>query len=219
MKVGVLSLQGDYREQAMAVDGLPGVEGVSMVRDRAGLEGVDALMMPGGESTAISDLLDVTDLREPLEARIRDGLPVLATCAGLILLAKRVDRSRAGEDPKPMGVIDVALRRNDYGRQADSFEADVRVEGLARPFPGVFIRAPRLTAVGAGVERFARYGTEVVGVRKGAVWGLTFHPELSPDRRVHELWLRAAGRAAAQATARPKPRGPVKGPEARKRRR
>ncbi|HEV2449813.1 MAG TPA: pyridoxal 5'-phosphate synthase glutaminase subunit PdxT [Thermoplasmata archaeon] len=211
MKVGVLSLQGDYREQAMAIDGLPGVETVSMVRDRAGLEGVDALMMPGGESTSISDLLDVTDLREPLEARIRDGLPVLATCAGLILLAKRVDRSRAGDDPKPLGVIDVALRRNDYGRQADSFEADVRVEGLARPFPGVFIRAPRLTAVGAGVERFARYGSEVVGVRKGSIWGLTFHPELSPDRRLHELWLRAIGQRPVRRTPARKRAGRARG--------
>jgi pyridoxal 5'-phosphate synthase pdxT subunit len=219
MKVGVLSLQGDYREQAMAIDELRGVDSVTMVRDRAGLEGVDALMMPGGESTSISDLLDVTDLREPLEARIRDGLPVLATCAGMILLASRLERSRFGEDPKPIAVLDVAVRRNDYGRQADSFEADVRVDGLDRPFPGVFIRAPRISNVGPGVQVFARQRAEIVGVRQGALWGLTFHPELSPDRRVHELWLRAALDATSRASAAPKGKRPAKGVTSRKRQR
>jgi pyridoxal 5'-phosphate synthase pdxT subunit len=213
VKVGVLSLQGDYREHAMAVDGLDGVDAVTMVRDRAALESVDALLMPGGESTAISDLLDVTDLREPLESRIRDGLPVLATCAGLILLASRLERSRFGEDPKSLAVLDVTVRRNDYGRQADSFEAAVRVTGLERPFPGVFIRSPRILKVGPGAQVVARHGAEVVGVRQGALWGLTFHPELCSDRRVHELWLRAAAESTARTPARPgrkrRPTGPV----------
>ncbi|MCI4342074.1 MAG: pyridoxal 5'-phosphate synthase glutaminase subunit PdxT [Thermoplasmata archaeon] len=199
MKVGVLSLQGDYPEQAAAIRALAGDGDVRMVRSRADLEQVDALLMPGGESTTVGDLLDRTDLREPLAERIRDGLPVLATCAGLILLARTVEPSPFGADPASIGAIDVSIRRNDYGRQAESFEAPVQVEGLRAPFPGVFIRAPRITGVGAGVEVFARQGAERVGVRSGSIWGLTFHPELSPDRRVHELWLAAAGRSAQPA--------------------
>jgi pyridoxal 5'-phosphate synthase pdxT subunit len=200
VKVGVLSLQGDFPEQARAIGRLVGEDSVRLVRHRDELEKVDALLLPGGESTTIGDLLDLSGLTEPLEQRIRDGLPVLATCAGLILLARRVERSAAGTDPAPLSALDITIRRNDYGRQAESFEAPVKVVGLTRPFPGVFIRAPRLGTVGEGVEVFARWGKEPVGVRSGAVWGLTFHPELADDSRLHALWLAEIARKAQSST-------------------
>ncbi|MCI4345548.1 MAG: pyridoxal 5'-phosphate synthase glutaminase subunit PdxT [Thermoplasmata archaeon] len=200
MKVGVLSLQGDFPEQARAIGRLVGESSVRLVRHRDELEQVDALLLPGGESTTIADLLDLSGLAEPLEQRIRDGLPVLATCAGLILLARRVERSSAGLDPSPLGLLDLTIRRNDYGRQAESFEAPVKVTGLNRPFPGVFIRAPRLGSIGPGVEVFARWGKEPVGVRSGVLWGLTFHPELAEDTRLHALWLAEIARKPQRTT-------------------
>jgi pyridoxal 5'-phosphate synthase pdxT subunit len=186
VKVGVVALQGAFREHREVLDAL-GIECVE-VRVPEHLGGVDALILPGGESTTMNRLLDTSGLREPLTELLRDGLPVLGTCAGLILVATDVLDGRA--DQVPLGVLDVTVRRNAYGRQRDSFEADLDVDGLAGPsFPGVFIRAPVIERVGEGVDVLAEHGGEPVLVRGKAVWGSTFHPELSGDLRVHQRFL------------------------------
>lgn len=186
MKVGVLALQGAFREHREVLDAL-GIECVE-VRVPEHLGGVDALILPGGESTTMTRLLDTSGLREPLTGLLRDGLPALGTCAGLILVATEVLDGRA--DQVPLRVLDVTVRRNAYGRQRESFEADLDVDGLAGPaFPGVFIRAPVVERVGGEVEVLAEYAGEPVLVRGGAVWGSTFHPELSGDLRVHQRFL------------------------------
>jgi 5'-phosphate synthase pdxT subunit len=188
--VGVLALQGDFPEHRAAFAKVVGPNGVQLIRTARELAKVDALVIPGGESTAISELLDKGGLRVALTERIGRGLPVLGTCAGLIVLAQRLETNSGGRDPVSLGALDVTVRRNDYGRQRESFEAPVRVEGLRGPtFPGVFIRAPRILEVGRAVQPFAWRDEEVVGVRAGAIWGLTFHPELSGDSRVAEAFL------------------------------
>jgi len=201
MKVGVLALQGDVPEHLAAAGGLGGT--VRAVRAPADLATVDALFLPGGESTTIARLLRESGLWEPLARRIADGLPVLATCAGLILLARQLETSPSGPNPPTLGVLDVRVRRNDYGSQRESFEAAVDVVGVGGPpFPGVFIRAPRILEVGPGATVLARRGPEVVGVFQGRLWGLTFHPELSGDLRLHERFLATA---AAPRRGRPAP--------------
>jgi 5'-phosphate synthase pdxT subunit len=186
VKVGVLSLQGAFREHCEVLDAL-GIECVE-VRVPEHLGGVDALILPGGESTTMTRLLETSGLREPLTGLLRDGLPTLGTCAGLILMARDVLDGRA--DQVPLGVLDVTVRRNGYGRQRDSFEADLDVGGLTGPaFPGVFIRAPVVERVGASVEVLAEYAGDPVLLRDGIVWGSTFHPELSGDLRVHQRFL------------------------------
>jgi len=190
MNVGVLALQGDVPEHLRALRTAAASREVLPVRRPSDLERVDALFLPGGESTTIARLLQATGLWEPMRRRIEGGLPVLATCAGLILLARNLEPSPAGRDPPTLGLLDVSVRRNDYGAQRESFEQSVRIEGLVGPpFPGVFIRAPRILSVGPTANAFAWRGSEVVGVRSGARWGLTFHPELSSDLRLHERFL------------------------------
>lgn len=191
-RVGVLALQGDVPEHYRALEGVVPARDVTLVRSVADLRAVDALFLPGGESTTIARLLEATGIWTALRHRLAEGFPVLATCAGLILLSRSLEPGPSGRDPPTLGVLDVRVRRNDYGRQRESFEAPVRVEGLGKePYPGVFIRAPRILEVGRGAEPFAFRGTEVVGVRAGAVWGLTFHPELSGDPRLHRAFLRS----------------------------
>jgi pyridoxal 5'-phosphate synthase pdxT subunit len=193
-RIGVLALQGDVPEHQRALQNLLSEHTVSLVRSVPELEAVDALFLPGGESTTIARLLQSTGLWSALDRRLSRGLPVLATCAGLILLSRDLEPGPSGRDPPTLGVLDIRVRRNDYGRQRESFEAPVRVEGLGgASFPGVFIRSPRILGVGAGTDAFAFRGTEVVGVRRGAAWGLTFHPELSGDPRLHRAFLSAVG--------------------------
>jgi pyridoxal 5'-phosphate synthase pdxT subunit len=193
MKVGVLALQGDVPEHLGAIARLVPDEHPVAVTTPEELRSVDVLFLPGGESTTIARLLRAAGLWGPLEARLRAGLPVLATCAGLILLAARLEEGPSGTNPPTIGVLDVTVRRNDYGAQTESFEGPVRVLDLAAPpFPGVFIRAPRILGVGPGATPIAWRGSEVVGVRQGAVWGLTFHPELSSDPRLHQRFLAEA---------------------------
>jgi len=190
MKVGVLALQGDVPEHLQALARGGHGPAVLPVRSPAHLSRVDVLFLPGGESTTIARLLQQTGLWEPLRERIATGLPVLATCAGLILLARRLEPGPSGRDPPTLGVLDVTVRRNDYGSQRESFEEPIRVDGLSDPpFPGVFIRAPRILGVGPQATPVAWRGSEVVGVRQGVVWGLAFHPELSDDPRVHQRFL------------------------------
>jgi pyridoxal 5'-phosphate synthase pdxT subunit len=192
-KAGVLALQGDVPEHAKVAARLLGPDRVIEVRAPTQLAGVDALLLPGGESTTLSRLLDDSGLRAPLLERLRNGLPVLATCAGLILLAKEVEPSPRGRDPKSLGVLDVKVRRNDYGRQVESFETTLEVEGLGRDIPAAFIRAPRILSAGAGVRVLARAKGDPVMVREGPLWGLTFHPEVTGDDRIHAWFFREAG--------------------------
>jgi 5'-phosphate synthase pdxT subunit len=186
MKVGVLALQGAFREHREVLDAL-GVEAID-VRTPDQLGALDALILPGGESTTMSKLLDTAGLRGPLGELLADGLPVFGTCAGMILLARQVVDGRP--DQASFGVIDVAVRRNAYGRQRDSFESELDVAGLAGgAFPGVFIRAPRIETVGDDVEVLARHDGHAVLARTGVVWVASFHPELSGDLRLHERFL------------------------------
>lgn len=200
MKPGVLALQGDVPEHLRALGQIPGVDRPVPVRSAGDLGRVDVLFLPGGESTTIARLLREGGLWGPLAARLSSGLPVLATCAGLILLASRLEPGPSGPNPPTFGALDVRVRRNDYGGQRESFEDAVRVEGLeGGPFPGVFIRAPRILEVGAHAQPFAWRGEEVVGARSATVWGLAFHPELAGDLRVHRLFLDAFRQDGAPA--------------------
>jgi 5'-phosphate synthase pdxT subunit len=186
MKAGVLALQGAFREHREVLRAL-GVDVVE-VRTAPDLEAVDALFLPGGESTTISHLLATSGLREPLTQRLRDGLPTFATCAGLILLARDVLDGR--DDQVPLGALDVTVRRNAYGTQLQSFETDLTIDGLpGGPFPGVFIRAPAIEAVGDDVRVLATDDDRPVLVRGGTIWAATFHPELSGDLRLHQQFL------------------------------
>jgi 5'-phosphate synthase pdxT subunit len=187
MKVGVLALQGAFREHREVLDAL-GVDTLE-VRSPAGVAALDALILPGGESTTIGKLLVTSGLLPALQERIRDGLPVLGTCAGVILLAADVLDGRS--DQPTLAGLDVTVRRNGYGTQLQSFEADLDVAGLTGPFPGVFIRAPQLERTGPDVEILARHDGRPVLCHQGPVWGATFHPELSGDLRVHERFLQS----------------------------
>ena len=182
-RIGVLAVQGAVREHVAAIRDI-GAEPVE-VRLPRDLVDVDALVMPGGESTTMRRLIEAYGLREPIAALARRGAPVLGTCAGMILLAERLD---GGEDPL-FGLLDLEVRRNGYGRQLDSFEADLDVPVLGdEPLHGVFIRAPLVTEVGPRAEVLARDPDgHPVAVRQGRVLATAFHPELTGDRRLHRL--------------------------------
>lgn len=191
--VGILALQGDVREHSEALAGL-GAEPVA-VRTPADLDRVDMLVLPGGESTTISLLLDSSGLLEPLRERLAGGMPAFGTCAGMILLAEEIIDGRP--DQHRLGAIDISVRRNAFGRQVDSFETDIDVEGLDRPFHAVFIRAPVVERAGPDVEVLAEVpgpgGTgRAVLCRRGPVLVAAFHPELSGDDRLHRLFLETA---------------------------
>lgn len=189
MTIGLLALQGDVREHAAAFADLG--EPVRAVRAPADLSGLAGLVVPGGESTTLSLLLGSSGLFEPLAELLVGGLPVLGTCAGMILLAGEVLDGRP--DQRRFGVVDVTVRRNGYGRQLASFESELDVPVLGDgPLPAVFIRAPVVEAVGAGVEVLATLpGDEArpVACRQGRVLVTAFHPELTPDRRLHRLFV------------------------------
>ena len=185
MKVGVLALQGAFARHVAALSAL-GCAAIE-VRTEAELESVDALVMPGGESTTVSKLLDTNGLFEPISQRIDHGLPVFGTCAGMILLASDVLDGRP--DQRWFAAIDIDVRRNAYGRQVDSFETDLVVDGLENPFHAIFIRAPRVERVGASVDVLARVGDDPVLCRSGQVWVAAFHPELTDDLRIHQRFI------------------------------
>ncbi len=190
MKAGVLALQGAFREHREVLDAL-GVD-VIEVRVPDHLSGVDALFLPGGESTTMSNLLDSSGLFEPLQVLIHDGVPTFGTCAGMILLARDVVDGRA--DQRSFDVLDIRVRRNGYGRQIASFEADLDVDDLrGGRFRGVFIRAPLVERVGDGVDVLAEHDGVPVLVRQGSVWAASFHPELSGDLRLHERFVHEVG--------------------------
>jgi len=184
-KVGILALQGAVREHGAVLADL-GAHTVE-IRTPEDLTGVDAVVLPGGESTTMSMLLESSGLFDPLAARLADGLPAFGTCAGMILLAREVLDGRP--DQRSFGAVDLAVRRNAFGRQVDSFEADLDVRGLGAPFHGVFIRAPVVEATGDAVEVLAAVDGQPVLCRQGPVLVAAFHPELSGDHRLHELFL------------------------------
>lgn len=188
VKAGVLALQGDVREH-LAMIAAAGATPVAVKRADE-IADVDALVVPGGESTTIGLMLHRFGLLEPVRARIYDGLPVLGTCAGLILMATEV-RGRHGA-PHRLGVLDVSVRRNAYGRQTESFEADVDVAGLDGPVRAAFIRAPVIERVGDGVDVLAVHDQDPVVVAAGRLIAATFHPELSGDCRLHRLLIERA---------------------------
>ncbi len=186
--VGVLALQGDVAEHLRALTAAGAL--AVPVRRPEELEGVAGLVIPGGESTTIWKLAVIFDLMEPLRKRLASGMPAFGSCAGMILLADRVEDAIAGQET--LGGIDVTVRRNAFGRQVDSFESDVALSGVPGPaFRAVFIRAPWVEQTGAGVEII---GTEprtgrIVAVRQGPALATAFHPELTPDLRLHELFI------------------------------
>ncbi|WP_422747805.1 pyridoxal 5'-phosphate synthase glutaminase subunit PdxT [Mycobacterium sp. WMMD1722] len=188
VRIGVLALQGDTREHLAALTEA-GAEAVT-VRRRAELDAVEALVIPGGESTAMSHLLREFDLLEPLRERLADGMPAYGSCAGMILLASEIlDAGAAGREAMPLHGIDMTVRRNAFGRQVDSFEGDIPFAGLDEPVHAVFIRAPWVERVGAGVEVLGRAGEHIVAVRQGRTLATSFHPEMTGDRRVHKLFV------------------------------
>lgn len=185
--IGVLALQGAFAAHAESLRRCGAA--THEVRTPADLAGVDALVMPGGESSTMSQLLESSGLFAAVSARIGEGMPVFGTCAGMILLASEVLDGRA--DQKCFGAIDISVRRNAYGRQVDSFEADIdTVEGS---FHGVFIRAPRIERVGPGVETIGSLHGEPVLVRSGNVLAASFHPELAGDDRLHGYFVSVVG--------------------------
>jgi 5'-phosphate synthase pdxT subunit len=183
MKIGVLALQGDFREHLQTLDQI-GVEGVP-VRLPADLDGVSGLIIPGGESTTMRRLIDRWDLREPLLDLARSGKPVYGTCAGMIVLAREI---AGGEEPI-LPLLDVTVQRNAFGRQLDSFEGEVQVPVLGdQPVSGVFIRAPIVERAGDGVDVLARLDDgRIVAVRERNVLATAFHPELAGETRFHRL--------------------------------
>ncbi|MBC7723190.1 MAG: pyridoxal 5'-phosphate synthase glutaminase subunit PdxT [Burkholderiaceae bacterium] len=186
-RIGVLALQGDFREHLAVLTGL-GAD-AHPVRRASELGAADGLVIPGGESTVMDKLSRVFGLAGPLRAAIDAGLPVYGTCAGLILLADRIDGAAPGQ--QSIGGFDITVQRNAFGTQAESFEADLTIETLgAPPVHAVFIRAPVITAAGPAVEALATLGDgRIVAARQGNLLGTSFHPEMNGETRFHELFL------------------------------
>ena len=184
--VGVLALQGAFSSHTKVLDSI----GVSTqeVRTPQDLASVDALVMPGGESTTMSQLLESSELFEPIKKLIYEGLPIFGTCAGMILLASKIIDGR--DDQVSFGAINIEVQRNAYGRQIDSFEADINVESFDSPFHAVFIRAPRIVKADGSVEILAEFGDDIVLAKQKNVLVASFHPELSPDKRIHEMFVK-----------------------------
>lgn len=183
MKIGVLALQGAVSEHIRSIAAC-GAKAI-MVKSVEDLTLVDGLILPGGESTAMRKLMDRFKMREPLRQFALDGKPMFGTCAGLILLANEL----VGYDYSHIGALDVIVERNSYGRQVDSFETDLYIEGVATDFPAVFIRAPHIVSVEENVEILAKHGDRIVMVRKGHLLGCSFHPELTDDHRITAYFI------------------------------
>jgi len=191
-RIGVLALQGDVREHLHVLESL-GARPVA-VRRPSELASVDGLVLPGGESTTMAKLARIFELLEPLRARVAEGLPMFGTCAGMILLADRIEDGVVGQET--LGGLDITVRRNAFVRQVDSFESSLDFVGLAEPVHAVFIRAPWVEAVGDGVEVLARVpegagaaAGRIVAVRQGPLMATSFHPEVGGDGRVHRMFV------------------------------
>ncbi len=192
MKIGVLGMQGDIEEHLATLEKL-NVDAFRVKSSKA-LDMIDGLIIPGGESTTMLRLLKLTGLFEKLKNMIQKGLPVYGTCAGMILLSKKIV-SHAEQDS--LNILDISVNRNGYGRQVESFEADLSIPLLGnKPFRAIFIRAPLIVKMGKDIEILASYDGSPVMVRNGNVMASSFHPELSGDLRIHELFLRMVKNAS-----------------------
>ncbi|MDQ0191290.1 pyridoxal 5'-phosphate synthase glutaminase subunit PdxT [Alicyclobacillus cycloheptanicus] len=184
MKIGVLAVQGAFREHEQMLQNL-GAQTV-YVKKKEHLEGLDGIVIPGGESTAIGRLMREYDLIAPIREMAANGIPMMGTCAGMIVLAKRI----ANGDEPHLAVMDVEVDRNSFGRQRESFETDLDIPAIGEaPFPAVFIRAPHIRDVGPDVTVLAKYENRVVGVQQGHLLAFSFHPELTADDRIHRYFL------------------------------
>ncbi len=195
MKVGVLALQGDVREHisALIACGINPVE----VRRPSELEDIDALVIPGGESTTIAQLSEIFDLYQPIKNRIDAGMPVYGSCAGMILLADSILDAKQGQ--KTFGGLDITVRRNAFGRQVDSFETDIAfADGSDQLTRAVFIRAPWVEKVGSGIEILATVDSHPVAVRSKTLFATSFHPELTADHRIHRYFIEEVARPALE---------------------
>jgi len=194
MTIGVLALQGDFASHTQILQRC-NVARIIAVRDAAALQECDGLIIPGGESTVMSRLCDRYELWQPLQNAINSGLPVLGTCAGMIMLSKNISGATQNFVQKTMGVLDIDVARNAYGRQIESFETDLKIPALneiandEKPVHVAFIRAPQITRVGENVEVLALHDNLPVAVRAGKIMALAFHPEVSGEARLHQLWL------------------------------
>lgn len=185
MRIGVLALQGAFREHILAVEALDA--SAVAVRLPHQLDDCDGLIIPGGESTAISKLMTSYGFYEPIAERHAAGMAVWGTCAGAILIAKEIADGIEGQ--RGLDLMDISVRRNAYGRQTESFEVDLDFAHIGEAYRGVFIRAPRIESVGAGVEVLARHGDQIVAARQGRLMATTFHPELTGDPRIHRYFI------------------------------
>jgi len=189
-RIGVLALQGDVSEHVLALE-RAGQENVQVVKIRKSgqIEECQALVLPGGESTTICLQLESFGLTEELKAAALCGKPILATCAGLVLVSQEVVGD-SDSRVKPLGLMDIKISRNAFGPQRESFEADLQIKGLDKPYRAVFIRAPAIAQVGRNVEVLARVGEAVVAARQKNLLALAFHPELTKDPRIHQIFLK-----------------------------
>jgi pyridoxal 5'-phosphate synthase pdxT subunit len=194
MKIGVLALQGAVREHLRMLE-LAGAEATAVKRPEQ-LAGLEGLVIPGGESTTISKLMHQYGLFEPVREMAASGKPLFGTCAGLILLAKRIE----GTESAHLALMDITVRRNAFGRQRESFEADLPVAGVADDFRAVFIRAPYITEAGPGVDVLSRIDDKIVAVRQGHLLASAFHPELTDDVRMHAYFVEMVREASAVQT-------------------
>ncbi|WP_044893480.1 pyridoxal 5'-phosphate synthase glutaminase subunit PdxT [Bacillus alveayuensis] len=183
VKIGVLGLQGAVREHVKSIEAC-GAEAV-VVKKVEQLEDIDGLILPGGESTTMRRLMDKYGFIEPLRELAAKGRPMFGTCAGLIILAKKI----VGYDKSHLGLMDITVERNSFGRQRESFEAQLSIAGIADDFIGVFIRAPHIVEVGEDVEILAKHGDRIVAARQGQFLGCSFHPELTDDHRVTQYFI------------------------------
>ncbi|MEM3420817.1 MAG: pyridoxal 5'-phosphate synthase glutaminase subunit PdxT [Candidatus Hadarchaeum sp.] len=195
MRIGVIGLQGAVSEhieavkRALAGSGLRG-EAIWVARPQQ-LEGVDGIIIPGGESTTIGKLMKITEIFDIVKRLAESGVPVLGTCAGMVVLAKRGDEQVMRTKQPLLGLMDISVVRNAFGRQRESFEADIQIRILdERPFPGVFIRAPAVKEVWGDAEVIAEFMGKIVGVKQKNIIAVAFHPELTSDTRLHEYFLR-----------------------------
>ncbi len=188
LRIGVIALQGDVSEHVLAMErALQGKGEVQAVRTPGIIPGCDGLVLPGGESTTISKQLASSEMAEELKKAVYAGVPLLATCAGLVLVSREIEGEMR---VKPLGLMDTRIGRNAFGPQRESFEADLDVKGFDRPYRAVFIRAPAIVRVGEGVDVLARVGENIVAARQNSIMALAFHPELTDDLRFHDIFLK-----------------------------
>ncbi|OIK10151.1 glutamine amidotransferase subunit PdxT [Bacillus sp. MUM 116] len=183
LKIGILALQGAVREHIRQIEEL-GCEAIP-VKSVEDLKEINGLVLPGGESTTMRKLLDRYDLLEPIRALAEKGIPMFGTCAGMILLANEI----VGYDTSHLGLMDVVVERNSFGRQVDSFEVDLSIRGVGEDIPAVFIRAPHIVAAGENVEILAKHEERIVLAREGQFLGCSFHPELTEDTRIMKYFI------------------------------